>query len=131
HGFVQFQRVKKALLVQSRRSFMHSLGHLLMRAGQLERQDHAKVLLQLIQTHQGELLREKGQLKAAAKPRETVRRVQETIKQRPLFGTIAVSHGFITEAELDECVVEQREREKRGERWFLGALLQKKGYLGQ
>jgi serine/threonine-protein kinase len=130
HGFVAFQRVKKALLVQSRRSFMHSLGHILMRAGQLAREDHAKVLTHLIQAHNGELLRERGLLKAAAKPREQVQRVQETIKARPLFGMIAVEHGFVTEQELDECLREQRDLEKRGERWFLGALLQRKGYLG-
>jgi serine/threonine-protein kinase len=130
HGHVSFARVKKALLIQSRRSFMHSLGHLLLRAGQLSREDYVNVLKHLMQVHQGELLREKGQLKAAAKPRDTVRRVRESIKMRPLFGTIALRHGFLTDEQLDECLNEQRTLEKEGQRWFLGALLQRKGYLG-
>lgn len=130
HGVVPFQRVKRAMLVQSRRSFMHSLGHLLMRAGHLDRAGHLKIVTQLLQVHQGELMREKKQLKAAAKPREVIQKVSDTRKVRPLFGSIALKHGFITEAQLDECVREQRVLEEKGERWFLGALLQRKGYLG-
>ncbi|MBI3722594.1 protein kinase [bacterium] len=130
HDVVPFVRVKRALVVQSRRGFMHSLGHLLMRAGHLQREGHVRVLMQLLQVHQGELLREKRQMKAAAKPRETARRVGDTRKQRPLFGTIALRHGFVTEEQLDECVKEQRALQEKGERWFLGALLQRKSYLG-
>src|SRR5205085_9432616 len=97
-------RVKRALVVQSRRSFMHSLGHLLMRAGHLTREGHQKILTQLLQVHQGELMREKRQVKAAAKPREQAKVVGDTRKMRPLFGTIALRHGFVTEDQLDECV---------------------------
>jgi serine/threonine-protein kinase len=130
HGFVPFQRVKKALLIQSRRSFMHSLGHLLVRAGQLSRENHTKVTTLLLQVHTGELLREKQLLKAAAKPRDVAQRVSETRRLRPLFGTIAMRHGFVTDQQLDECVQEQKRLMDGGERWFLGALLQRKGYLG-
>jgi serine/threonine-protein kinase len=130
HGIVPFQRVKRAMLVQSRRSFMHALGHLLMRAGHLDRAGHVKIVTQLLQVHQGELMREKKQLKAAAKPREVLQKVADTRKTRPLFGSIALRHGFVTEQQLDECVREQRRLEEDGERWFLGALMQKKGYLG-
>ncbi len=130
HGIVPFQRVKRAMLVQSRRSFMHCLGHILMRAGHLTREGHVKIVTQLLQVHQGELMREKKQLKAAAKPREVIQKVADTRKVRPLFGSIALRHGFITEQQLDETVREQRTLEERGERWFLGALMQRKGFLG-
>ncbi len=130
HAVVPFQRVKRAMLVQSRRGFMHTLGHILSRAGQLSREGHVKVVTQLLQVHQGELMREKKQLKAAAKPREISKKVSDTRKIRPLFGSIALKHGFVTEEQLDECVREQRFLEERGERWFLGALLQRRGYLG-
>lgn len=130
HEIVPFQRVKRASVVQSRRSFMHSLAHLLQRAGHLTREGHAEIVQHLLQVHQGELIREKRQLKAATKPREQVQQVLETKKAKPLFGTIALKHGFITAQQLEESLKEQRELRAKGERWFLGALMQRKGYLG-
>jgi tRNA A-37 threonylcarbamoyl transferase component Bud32 len=127
---VPFHKVKRALLVQSRRSFMHSLSHLLARAGALTSEGQHKAFVRLLQVHQGELMREKKEMKKkGAVP--LAKKIRESRRLRPLFGTIALQHGFITEGQLEECLRDQKELADRGERRFLGNLLQRKGYLGE
>ncbi|MCA8920346.1 MAG: protein kinase [Planctomycetes bacterium] len=125
---VPFRRVKQAMNLQARRAFHHSLDHLLMRAGHLDRIGRRQILIKQLQAHQGELLREArpstGRVVATATDTSPVK--------VPLFGEVALNLGLVTREQLDACLAEQRKlREEQGKRRFLGAIMRGHGFLGE
>ncbi|MGE0706874.1 MAG: protein kinase [Planctomycetota bacterium] len=125
---VPFQRVKRALTLQVKRNFQHSLDHILSRAGQLGRQGRRRVLERLAEVHQEELRRDhedeaRGRVAAG---RAAAARDQDGL---PLFGEVAVNLGLITRRQAEEALGEQRKLRERGSRRFIGQILRARGYL--
>ncbi|RMG13806.1 MAG: serine/threonine protein kinase [Planctomycetota bacterium] len=132
-GVVPFDRIKRALLMQTRRLFQHSLQQLLLRARQLDRAGRQRILAEQQRRHEAELERDRAQ---ELERQRTGTRSWESqsgsgVRRLPLFGQVAVNLGLVTPEQLDECIAEQRELRKRGARHFLGALLRRKGYLSE
>ncbi|HBP16273.1 MAG TPA: hypothetical protein DEA08_00585 [Planctomycetes bacterium] len=123
---IPFSRVKRALTLQVKRNFQHSLDHILSRAGQMTRLGRRRVLERLVELHVEELRRDqqderRGQLAVAADmtPRGGL----------PLFGEVAVNLGLITRKQAEEAVSEQKNMRERGSRRFIGQILRARGYL--
>lgn len=131
-GLVSFQRVKRALTLQVKRHFQNTLDHLLSRAGHLDRLGRRQVLSRLVQQHQGELIRDDSATRKGAVEHTTPQHAWETKVKRSklsLFGEVAVNLGFVTEAQIGECLLEQKRLKQQGTKRFLGELLKLKGYL--
>lgn len=127
-GIVPLSRVKQALALQAKRSFHHSLDALLGRAGHLDRVQRRQLLIKLLQTHQGELLREDRD-PALVRPARAEGH-EEAKPSLPLFGEVALNLGLVSRDQVDECLGEQKRLKAAGRHRFIGAILQGKGYLG-
>jgi hypothetical protein len=125
---VPFQRVKRALTLQVKRNFQHSLDHILSRAGQLDRPGRQKVLERLSDLHTEELRRDhedelRGRVAAAGG------RSRREDGGLPLFGEVAVNLGLITRKQAEDACVEQSRLRNEGTRRFIGQILQARGQL--
>ncbi len=132
-GVVSFDRIKRALLLQSKRGFQYTLEHLLQRAGQLDTIGRRRILAEQEKVHQGEMLRDQ---QAATKGADAGSQIFNTRgakdeRKLPLFGEVAVNLGLVTPEQLDECIAEQRKLRKEGTKRFLGAVMRRKGYLSE
>lgn len=126
---VPFARVKQALGLQAKRQFHNSLDHLLTRAGQLDAAARQKLLLRLLQVHQGELLRDEQPGETGAVETPSFEPKTGGHRQIPLFGEVAIGLGLITRDQLNEALEEQRKHKEKGRRRFVGSILQQKGHL--
>ena len=132
-GLVPLARVKQALALQAKRSFHHSLDALLCRAGHLDRLSRRQLLIRLLQTHQGELMREDRDpalVRAAPAAGSAAPEEEHKKPALPLFGEVALNLGLVSREQVDECLSEQRRLKQAGKHRFIGALMQQKGYLG-
>jgi eukaryotic-like serine/threonine-protein kinase len=128
---VPFARVKHALTLQAKRLFHHSLDHILVRAGQLDRLARRQALCKLAQAHQGELIRDEQAQEPAAQGDSSTFETKTISTKLPLFGEVCVSLNLVTREQLEECLVEQRRLRHEGKRRFIGTLLRQKGYLSE
>ncbi|MBL4846360.1 MAG: protein kinase [Planctomycetes bacterium] len=127
-NIVPFQRVKRALTLQVKRNFQHSLDHLLTRAGQLDRVARQRILKRLSELHQVELARDQEADRAGTINPPT-RSFRAGESELPLFGEVAINLGLITRAQAREAVTEQKRLRRKGTRRFFGEVLKLKGYL--
>ena len=130
---VPFQRVKRALTLQVKRNFQHSLDHLLTRAGQLDRVARQRILKRLVELHKAELERDAEDERQGTIAHTTPSAFKTGggagSSQLPLFGEVAINLGLITRAQAEEAVNEQKRLRRKGTRRFFGEVLKLKGYL--
>jgi eukaryotic-like serine/threonine-protein kinase len=133
-GVVPFDRIKRALLLQSKRGFQYTLEHLLQRAGQLDTIGRRRILAEQEKVHQGELMRDQQAAIDGANAGSQIfdtRSGGRTERKMPLFGEVAVNLGLVTAEQFNECISEQRKLREKGTKRFLGAVMRRKGYLSE
>jgi len=126
---VPFQRVKRALTLQVKRNFQHSLDHLLSRAGQLDRMARQRILKRLVELHQTELARDQEDERQGTISSPATTTFRGNAGELPLFGEVAINLGLITRSQAQEAVSEQKRLRRKGTRRFFGEVLKLKGYL--
>ena len=127
NNLVPFETFRETLLFQKGGHFQFGLGSLLLDAGAISADDHLRILKGLEAAHREELAREAGTLEplttAVKRPESKDRKTQM------FFGSLAVKNKFITQAQLDEALLIQRQMRDRGNNKYLGVILQEKGFL--
>jgi serine/threonine-protein kinase len=130
NDYVPFSRVKTCILHQKRHHFAVGLGELLMDTGEITMRQHAAVLEELAVIHRTESERHTRMIggrktSAFVKPME----LKDGKRPEGHFGSLAVKNKFITQRQLDECLVIQQNLKDKGSEKYLGVILQERGFL--